>query len=127
MKVSLFILLVLSAMFGTCICMDGFFNSSDVDEMDDDFGLEFFSSTVSGLTDDSCFENFMDSPLFEQTLLQIFNEDPSLIVGTDEVADPVTKERPPMIDYWATKWGKMLLDPDIKKPGTKVSKIFQKR
>ena len=44
MKVSYLIILVLSALFGTCICMDGFFNSSDFDAMDEEFGiwLRFF-------------------------------------------------------------------------------------
>ncbi len=31
------------------------------------------------------------------------------------------------IDYWQTKWGKMLLDPNINNPNSKVAKLFKVR
>ena len=41
MKFLLFAFSVLSAFFGMCFCMDGFFNSSKFEAVDEEFGLEF--------------------------------------------------------------------------------------
>ena len=41
--------------------MDGFFNSSGFDSMDEDFGMEFFESDQLGQSDIFFVENFADS------------------------------------------------------------------
>ena len=107
--------------------MDGFFNSSEFEALEEEFGLEFFSSAHPSETDEFCLENFVDSPVLEETLLGIFNEDPSLFLGMEEGPEPVRREGTPKIDYWETKWGKMFLDPNVGKPGTKAAKNFRRR
>ena len=37
--------------------MDEFFNSSEFDAMEEEFGLEFFESAASGQSDDFCFDS----------------------------------------------------------------------
>ena len=80
MKVIYLIILVLSALFGTCICMDGFFNSSDFDAMDEEFGiwLRFFlylpvmvHQVIFDLKIQK--DNPKDDSLIEEILLQIFD------------------------------------------------------
>ena len=127
MKVLFFRFLALYALFCICSCMDGFFNSSEFDSMDEDFGLEFFESAPIGQSDNFFIKNFADSPLLERTLLQIFNEDPSALVDTDESTASVSRQGTPTISYWNTKWGQMFLQPDVGKPGTKAAKKFERK
>ena len=37
------------------------------------------------------------------------------------------RENHAKVDYWQTKWGKMLLDPNINNPNSKVAKLFKVR
>ena len=78
MKILFFRFLALYALFCTCSCMDGFFNSSGFDSMDEDFGMEFCTSALLGPLGNFCFENFDDNYLTEKILIKIFNEVPSI-------------------------------------------------
>ena len=121
--------MILSTLVGLCCCMDGFFNSSGFEAMDEEFGLDFLASGPYGQSDGFCFENIEDTSLMEDILLGIFNEDPSLIVdGEDEGPAPAaSREGSTKINYWETKLGQMFLDPDVEKPWTIVGGKFRQR
>ena len=52
MKFLFFAFSVLSAFFGMCCCMDGSFNSSEFEALEEEFGLEFFTSAYPSQSDE---------------------------------------------------------------------------
>jgi len=91
MKFLFFAFSVLSAFFGMCFCMDGFFNSSEFEAVNEEFGLEVFTSV--GV------ENFEDNYSIEEMPIFFLNPDLSLIVGKDEGPRPVSREAARKINY----------------------------
>ena len=83
MKVLFFRFLVLSAFFGLCCCMDGFFNSSEFDAMEEDFGFDFFTSVRLGPSGNFLLRKYKDKYSMEEMMIDGFNIDHSLIVGRD--------------------------------------------
>ena len=100
MKVLFFRFLALYALFCTCSCMDGFFNSSGFDSMDEDFGMEFCTSALLGPLGDFCFENFDDNYLMEKILIKIFNEIPPFY---KQLLEEMRHEKPPITREVASK------------------------
>ena len=62
MKVLFFRFLALYAFFCTCSCMDGFFNSSGFDSMDEDFGMEFCTSALGPLGNFCSVQGLSEAP-----------------------------------------------------------------
>ncbi len=66
-----------------------------------------------------------------ETVQNWFNENIHLFIQAD--ADEISykkvylRENHAKIDYWQTKWGKMLLDHNISNPNSKVAKLFKIR
>ena len=95
--------------------MDGFFNSSGFEAMDEEFGLDFLASGPYGQSDGFCFENIEDTSLMEDILLGIFNEDLSLIGEDEGPAPAASREGSTKINYWETKWVRCFLILMLKK------------
>ena len=68
-----------------------------------EFGFDFFVSARHGSSGDFWFENPKDDSLIEQILLQIFDEEHSIIVGRDEGPAPASLQADPkwIICIWS--------------------------
>jgi hypothetical protein len=69
-------------------------------------------------------DNIEDADL-EEIIFRFLEEDPSILELDEHQC--FIRERPPKTDYWATAWGRMLLDPLTRLGYTKQAKNFRRR
>ena len=70
-------------------------------------------------------ENLIEDDAFLEALYEFIEEDECLI--DQDSTKKVTRNRPDKIDYWTTKWGQMLLDPNSRREHTKEGKLWTRR
>ena len=70
-------------------------------------------------------DDLIEDDAFLEALYDFIEEDEYLI--DQDSTKKVTRNCPDKIDYWTTKWGQMLLDPNSRREHTKEGKLWTRR